>query len=580
MLKTFAQAVEPIYEALSSARTKLLVDIRSVCHPSNINPTLEIIHRVINADVAFQRRPIDLRNQRTYAVKSGVNGLLDVARQTFKEATEDVHQHVSEINEQFDIQTETRFDNARKYYLRINESTLEGRAIPEILINRYRKKGYIECQTLDLVKLNQRIEDSHQEVILMSDKTVEQLIEDVRPETPALFRVSDSVAMLDMLASFAQLVTTGDYVRPEVTRCLAIKAGRHPVHEKAHAEVYVPNDVYADKQKRFQIITGCNMSGKSTYIRSIALMAVMAQVGSFVPAQYASFPLVDQLFARVSMDDCIEANVSTFASEMRETAFILRNIGENSLAIIDELGRGTSTRDGLAIALSIAEALVGSGAFVWFTTHFGDLAQILNERPGVVNMHLETKVSPTSLQMLYTLSPGPCKETAYGLSLARVVNLPPMVLEVAEAVSQRITETKERKKKGGKALALMRRRKLVLGLREMLLQANESGMEGEVLRGYLVKLQGEFVRRMDGIMREVDGDGGSSDDDGEEKREEKREEGTAEEETDEEETDEEGGMKVMREEAESARPKETMRRGFERGDVVEIPDDVSESEAE
>ena len=115
------------------------------------------------------------------------------------------------------------------------------------------------------------------------------------------------------------------------------------------------------------------MSGKSTYIRAIALMTIMAQIGCFIPAQYASIPIIHQLFARVSMDDSIEANVSTFASEMRETAFILRNIDENSLAIIDELGRGTSTRDGLAIAISIAEALIESQALVWFATHFTDL---------------------------------------------------------------------------------------------------------------------------------------------------------------------------------------------------------------
>jgi DNA mismatch repair protein MSH4 len=117
------------------------------------------------------------------------------------------------------------------------------------------------------------------------------------------------------------------------------------------------------------------MSGKSTYIRSVALMAIMAQVGCFVPAQYACFPLIHQLFARVSMDDSIEGNVSTFACEMRETAFILRNIDRHSLAIVDELGRGTSTRDGLAIALSIVEALVQSKAFVWFATHFLDLGK-------------------------------------------------------------------------------------------------------------------------------------------------------------------------------------------------------------
>ncbi|OBT48598.1 hypothetical protein VE00_00760 [Pseudogymnoascus sp. WSF 3629] len=505
MLKTFVQCVGPVYEALSGARSPLLVDIRNVCRPNNITPTLKIIGEVINDDVTFQRGPLDLRYQRTYAVKSGVNGLLDVARQTFKEATQDVHQHVSAINEKYEIQMETRYDNARRYYLRIPESNLEGRTMPDILINCYRKKGYIECQTLFLVKLNQRIEDSHQEVVLMSDKTVTQLIDNVRAEIQPLFRVSDSIAMLDMLAAFAQLVTTSDYVKPEITRCLAIKSGRHPVHEKAHSEKFIPNDVYADKQQRFQIITGCNMSGKSTYIRSIALMTVMAQIGSFVPAQYASFPIVDQLFARVSMDDCIEANVSTFASEMRETAFILRNIGKNSLVIIDELGRGTSTRDGLAIALSISEALVESQAFVWFTTHFRELAQIMNERAGVVNMHLKVDISQEDkMVMLYKIANGFVKEEHYGLALARVVNLPPLVLEVAEEVSKTLQAQAAAKKKSSKSFAIARKRKLVLSLREVLLQAQESVMQGKALMEHLRKLQEEFVRRMDCIENEAE----------------------------------------------------------------------------
>jgi DNA mismatch repair protein MSH4 len=246
------------------------------------------------------------------------------------------------VEEQFEMQAETRFENGRRYFLRLSESDFDDRALPDILINRYRKKGHIECQTLDLMKLNQRIEDSHQEVVLMSDKTIQDLIDNVRGEIPILFRVCESIAMLDMIAAFAHLASDNqyEYVKPEITDCIAIKSGRHPVREKVsgeilskppkltqfqvHKEKFVPNDVYASQQKRLQIITGCNMSGKSTYIRSIALMNVMAQVGSFVPASYASFPMVHQLFARVSMDDSIEANVSTFASEMRETAFILR----------------------------------------------------------------------------------------------------------------------------------------------------------------------------------------------------------------------------------------------------------------
>ena len=136
--------------------------------------------------------------------------------------------------EKYEIQAETRWDKARRYWLRIRESDFDGRSIPEVLINQYRKKGYIECQTLDLMKLNQRIEDSHQEVVLMSDKTIGELLDNIRGEIPVLFRVCESIAMLDVIASFGQLVTTnkyGEYVRPELNDCIAVKSGRHPVRE-------------------------------------------------------------------------------------------------------------------------------------------------------------------------------------------------------------------------------------------------------------------------------------------------------------------------------------------------------------
>ncbi len=246
------------------------------------------------------------------------------------------------------------------------------------------------------------------------------------------------------------------------------------------------------------------MSGKSTYIRSLALMAIMAQTGSFVPASYASFPIFHQLFARVSIDDSIEANVSTFASEMRETAFILRNVDKRSMVIIDELGRGTSTRDGLAIAIAIAEALVESRALVWFATHFRDLANILAERNGVVNLHLAVDMADANkMTMLYKISNGCVQEKHYGLALAKVLGLPPNVIRVAEEVSATLTMNIEKRKKNSKTIALARRRKLVLGLREQLVQAREGNMQGVVLGRWLKKLQDEFVIRMAAIDAEV-----------------------------------------------------------------------------
>jgi DNA mismatch repair protein MSH4 len=132
------------------------------------------------------------------------------------------------------MQAEIRYDTSRRYFLKVSEIEFQDREIPEVLINCFRKKTYIECQTLDLVKLNQRIQDSHQEVVLMSDKTIGDLLEGVRSEIPALYRVCESIAMLDMLAAFAKLATVQEYVRPEITTSLAIKAGRHPIHEKVN----------------------------------------------------------------------------------------------------------------------------------------------------------------------------------------------------------------------------------------------------------------------------------------------------------------------------------------------------------
>ncbi|TQS37015.1 hypothetical protein Golomagni_02527 [Golovinomyces magnicellulatus] len=526
MLKSFVELIPPIREALGGARSDLLSTIRDNCCPDNIERTLQFIKEVINDDVTYQKTPLDLRNQRTYAVKSGVSGLLDVARQTFKEATEDVHQHVLDLNRGLEINAEIRYDNSRKYYLRILEATFNGNPPPEVLINCYLIKGYMECQTLDLVKLNQRIEDSHQEIILMSDNTIQELVNNIRGEIPILFRVCESIAMLDMITAFGQIATTNDYVRPEITDCIAIKSGRHPIREKVHPEKFIANDVYASSQKRFQIITGCNMSGKSTYIRSIALMAVMAQIGSFIPASYASFPLIDQLFARVSKDDSNEANVSTFASEMREAAFILRfakiqkfkvhedekmkliliirNIDANSLAIFDELGRGTSSRDGLAIALSISEALIESRAMIWFATHFRELAQILSERAGVVNLHLSVDMSKeNTMTMLYKIEEGYMKEEHYGLALARVVDLPLQVLEVAENVSKALDAQTAAKKKSSRAFAVARRRKLVLGLIEALKQAENGSLTGKALMSWLKRLQDEFIHRIEEIETDV-----------------------------------------------------------------------------
>ncbi|PLB45281.1 putative DNA mismatch repair protein Msh4 [Aspergillus steynii IBT 23096] len=504
MLKTCVSSIKPVYKALAPAQSSLLLTIRELCAPVEYRDIEQMIEDTINDHITYQSKPLDLRNQRIYCIKAGVNTLLDVARQTYKEASVDAAELVAKLSETHSVDLDLKFDKARQYYVSFQATELD--SLPEIFINVYRKKNRIECQTLDLVKLNQKITDAHNEVVNMSDETVQELIRDVCAGISKMFRASEAIAMLDMLAAFAQLATCNDYIRPELTDTLAIKDGRHPIREKIHAKKFIPNDAYATQQSRFQIITGCNMSGKSTYIRTLALMTVMAQVGCFVPAEHASFRIVHELFARVSTSDDLEANVSTFAAEMREMSFILRNISPRSMVIVDELGRGTSTTDGLCIAIAIAEALIQSKALVWFVTHFQDLATILAQRSGVISLHLAAEILPdaSKMTMLYKIAEGPNTSQFYGLTLAKLVDLSSVVLQTARRVSEQLSKISERRHGSSRALNVARKRNLLLSLREQLLQARSGNFKGEMLRKWLQRLQDDFTLRMAAIDEEDD----------------------------------------------------------------------------
>ncbi|KAJ6116042.1 hypothetical protein N7523_006459 [Penicillium sp. IBT 18751x] len=504
MLKTFISGIKKIYQALGPAQSDLLLKIRKLCCPTGHRAIELLIEETLNEHITYQSKPLDLRNQRVYCVKAGVNSLLDVARQTYKEANADAAELVEKLAENCEMALDLKYDSARQYFICIPISDAE--TLPDVFINVYRKKSRVECQTLDLVKLNQKIDDAHTEVISMSDQTIQELIRDVCAQISGLFQVSEAIAMLDMLAAFAQLATSYDYIRPELTATLAIKAGRHPIREQIHSNKFIPNDAYATPQSRFQIITGCNMSGKSTYIRSLALMTVMAQIGCFVPAQYASFPVSHQLFARVATTDDLDANVSTFAAEMREMAFILRHIEPRAMVLVDEVGRGTSTTDGLAIAVALAEALLASNALVWFVTHFHDLARILSERNGVVNFHLAADITTdaSKMTMLYQISEGPVPDRRYGLALAQLVDLPPVVLEVASKVSEILDGLARRRNSSSRVIAIAQKRKLLLSLREQLFIARDSTMDDNSLRRWLINLQNDFALKMAARDQEVD----------------------------------------------------------------------------
>ncbi|KAF5677578.1 dna mismatch repair msh4 [Fusarium heterosporum] len=498
MIKSFLECIPELYTVLSPATSDLLVKIRELCRPEKASRSLNKIRQTIEPDVTYMKSALDLRNQRTFVVKAGISGMLDVARQTYKELTEEIHKHLEALN------ASLRYDNGRKYWIRLRAADFEDIPVPDILINVVRKKDMIECQTLDLVKLNLRLSDTSHEVVIRSDSVVQDLLKELRYDVPYLFRVCESIALIDMMSSFAQLATTRDYVRPDISSTLALKGARHPVLNKSMSGKFVPNDYYSTEHYCFHIVTGCNMSGKSTYIRAVALLQIMAQIGSFVPAEYAAFSMIHSIFARASLDDNIESSLSTFSVEMREMAFILRNIDDKSLAVIDELGRATSNRDGLAIAIAMSEALIQSRASVWFATHFIDLTKVLSDRAGVLNLHLAATSSTTEeglphITMLYKATSGAIRgEEHYGINLARAVGLPQSFIDKAEEVAEDLRRKREASKRSSESTKLIARRKLILNLQDALKQAKESGNE-ETLPGYLQRLQEEFIVRMEEV---------------------------------------------------------------------------------
>ncbi|XWW93997.1 hypothetical protein V2A60_001936 [Cordyceps javanica] len=488
MIKSFLEAAKELHVVMRSATTPLLVKIRDLCSLERIAAISQKINTVLESDVAYTRSALDLRNQRTFAVRSGISGVLDVSRQAYKELTEEIHQYVEQLNERFNVIATLKYDNGRKYWLKISIRDYNSVDPPGQFINVVKKRGAIECQTLDLVKLNMRLSDTSNEVVFRSDAIIEQLVADLQADASHLFKMCEAVGLMDMLASFAQLM----------------KSARHPLLDKILSEQFVPNDYFATEQHCFHIVTGFNMSGKSTYIRAIALLQIMAQIGCFVPAEYASFSIVHNIFTRISLSDNIEAGLSSFSVEMRDMAFILRNVDQQSMVIIDELGRGTSTRDGLAISIAMAEALIQSKAFVWFATHFLDLARALGNRPGVLNLHLASDCSISDdgvphVTMLYKTERGPEKdEQNYGINLAKAMGLPETITRKAEEFVCASRLRKEANRQNSDAQKLQKRRLLILSLHEALKQARIDGAE-DALPGYLRQLQHEFVTQMAAI---------------------------------------------------------------------------------
>ncbi len=330
------------------------------------------------------------------------------------------------------------------YYLEVTKSNVD--LVPE---NYIRKQTLVNAEryiTPELKEYETLVLNAEERIHEIEARLFKELCERLAGSVEKLLSTARMIARLDVLASLAEAAALNGYVKPEVVGedMLDIHEGRHPVVEQLLiSERFVPNDAVYDAEERIRIITGPNMSGKSTFLRQVALIVLMAQIGSYVPADAARIGLVDRIFTRIGAQDEIYAGQSTFMVEMVEMANILHHATNRSLLILDEIGRGTSTYDGVSIAWAVVEYIhnhPGLRAKTLFATHYHELTQLADLLPGVRNYTVAVSEADNKVVFLHTIVPGGADQS-YGIHVGQLAGLPGPVVQRASEILQQLEES-------------------------------------------------------------------------------------------------------------------------------------------
>ncbi len=381
-------------------------------------------------------------------IKRGFDAELDRLRDIMNGGTDIVARIEAEQREQTDIKTlKISYNKVFGYYIEVSKSQLA--KVPDHYI---RKQTLANCERY----ITQELKDVENTILGARERVNELEYEDfmyVRRELEKnqqrLARCAKVLSVIDVLCAFATVATENNYCKPQVdtSDIVDIKGGRHPIVELALTDsVFVPNDTYLDTgDNRFAIITGPNMAGKSTYMRQTAIIVLMAQIGSFVPAASCRVGIVDKIFTRVGASDDLASGQSTFMVEMSEVAYILKNATKNSLLILDEIGRGTSTFDGLSIAWAVVEHIAASiGAKSLFSTHYHELTALEDKLPGIKNYNIAVKKRGEGITFLRKIVRGGTDDS-FGIEVAFLADVPSEVIARAREILSAIesTPTKE-----------------------------------------------------------------------------------------------------------------------------------------
>ena len=433
-LKRALIAIEPVKEFLENSNNKALIQLAD-----HINLCEFIRNRIENE--IDDNAPIAINKGQVIA--EGVNAELDDLRSVSKDSHFLLQQILERETERTAIPSlKIAFNNVFGYYLEVRNTHKD--KVPEEWIRKQTLVNAERYITQELKELEVKILGAEEKILALETQLFNDLVLSLIDFIPDVQINAQRVAQLDVLHSFAELSKRYRYSKPQISEDygLSIKNGRHPVIEQqlTVGEEYIANDIYLDReQQQIIMITGPNMSGKSAILRQTALIVLLAQIGCFVPAESATIGLVDKIFTRVGASDNISQGESTFMVEMNETASILNNVSDRSLILLDEIGRGTSTYDGISIAWAIAEFLHqhSTQAKTLFATHYHELNEMTKSFERIRNFNVSVKEIGNQILFLRKLVEGG-SEHSFGIHVAKMAGMPKSVVDRANVIMKRL----------------------------------------------------------------------------------------------------------------------------------------------
>lgn len=498
LLRTLKQ-IDPIKSDLSFAKSLLLKRIKDQLNPCE--ELIATIEKTLHDDPAVQIG-------KGKVIADGLHAELDELRSisfSGKDYLESMQ--AREIEATGISSLKIAYNNVFGYYIEVRNTHKD--KVPE---NWIRKQTLVSAEryiTEELKEYEGKILGAEDKIHVLESRLYQELILSMADYVQSIQTNSSLLAQLDCLLAFSIVARENNYVHPkmEETYQIDIKNGRHPVIEKQlkHGEQYIPNDVFLDDEnQQIIMITGPNMSGKSAILRQTALICLMAQMGCFVPADSATLGVLDKVFTRVGASDNISSGESTFMVEMNETSSILNNLSDRSLILLDEIGRGTSTYDGISIAWAIAEFLhehPKSKAKTLFATHYHELNEMANQFPRIKNFNVEVKEIGKRILFLRKLVEGG-SEHSFGIHVAQIAGMPQQVLTRAESILKKLEESHDLNSSGGKKALSKEKVKEVMTSKDMQLsffQLNDPVLEQ--IREELVSIDINTLTPVEALMK-------------------------------------------------------------------------------